>query len=166
MEGRMRALLGRISFQQGDYQAASYYMTEALTLATSTNRPGAIITNLTSLADIRLAEGLLDEARRYCQHALEYCDRVRLKHLVGMLYIVCGKVAEAELEKAHGSRAEELQSEAISWYKQAIDVLSLLQAKVELSEVYGRLAQLLERSNRQDEAFGYWKAAYRVYHSA
>jgi tetratricopeptide (TPR) repeat protein len=166
MEGRIRALLGRISFQQRDYQAASYYLTEALALATATNRPGVIITNLTALADVRLAEGLLDEARRYCQHALEYRDRVAIKQLVGMLYIVCGKVAEAEFERADGARAEELHAEAASWYKQAIEVLSQLQARVELREVYGRLAQLLERSNKQDEAFGYWKAAYSVYNPA
>lgn len=166
MEGRMRTLLGRICFQTRDFQAASNYFTEGLALAISANSPGVIIANLTSLADLRREEGLLQEARRYCQHALEYRDRVTLKHQVGMLYIVYGKVAEAEANEAEGLHKRELLDEAISWYQQAIDVLVPLQAKVELSEVYGRLAQILETSGERDKALIYWKSAYSLYERA
>lgn len=163
MEGRMRNLLGGICQQMHDYQAASYYFTEALTLAMSENRSGMIIINLTSLAEVRLEEGILDEAERYCEHALEYRDRVSNKHLVGMTYLACGKVSEARAQKAEGQQKQTLLERAITYYKEAEATLRPLQARVELSEVYGRLAQMLETFGQQDEAFSYWKSAYALY---
>lgn len=163
MEGRMRNLLGRICYQMRDFHDASYYYTEALALAMSVSSPALIMNNFTALADVRLAEGLLEEARRYCKHALEYKDRVSQGHFQGMLYIVYGKVAEAEAQKAGGQRARELIDEAVSWYQKAEEVLSAIEAKAELAEVYGRLAQLLESSGQQDRAIAYWKSAYTTY---
>lgn len=163
MEGRMCNLLGRVCYQMRDFHNASYYYTEALALAMSANRPGLIMNNFTALADVRLAEGLPDVARRYCEHALEYKDRVPRGHFHGMLYIVYGKVAEAEAQKAEGQRTRELVDEAISWYQRAEEVLSAIQAKAELAEVYGRMAQLLETSGQQERAIAYWKSAYATY---
>lgn len=162
LEGRMRSLLGRICYQMRDFHNASYHYTEALALAISVNNPVLIMLNLTDLAEVRLAEGLLDEARRYCERALEYQERVQKGHFLGMMYIVHGKVAEAEAGKAEGQQARDLVNEAISWYKKAEAVLSPLQARVELSAVYGRLAQILETSGQQDLAIAYWKSAYSV----
>lgn len=163
MEGRIRNVLGRICYQKGDFQAASYYFTEALTLAMSVNRPGMIIVNLTALADVRLDEGLLDEAQRYCEHAFEYQDRALNNHMLGAMYIVGGKVAEARANQASGQEKQDLVQEAIARYKEAEGLLLPLQARVELSEVYGRLAQILETSGQQDQAIGYWKSAYSLY---
>lgn len=165
LEGRMRNLLGRIYYQMRDFQTASYYYTEALTLSTVTNRPGMILANLTALADMRLEEGLLEEAHRYCVNAREYVDRSSSPHIIGMAYIVSGKVTEAEAAQAKGERAEKLREEAISWYKKAIEKLTSLEAKVAISEAYGRLAQLLEASGRQEEALTYWRSAYSLYSS-
>ncbi len=163
MEGRMYNLLGRICYQMREFQDASYYYTEALTLAMSANRPELIMNTLTALADVRLEEGRLAEARRYCEHALEYKDRVTRKHYLGMLFIVCGKVAEAEAKKAEGQLARELVDEAISWYQKAESELAAIEAKTELAEVYGRLAQILESSGQHDRAIAYWKSAYATY---
>lgn len=163
MEGRILNLLGRICYQMREYHDASYYYTESLALAMSANRPGLIMNNFTALADVRLAEGSLAEARRYCEHALEYKDRVPRAHYQGMLYIVYGKVAEAEAQKASGQRARDLVNEAICWYQKAEEALSAIQAKTELADVYGRLAQLLESSGQQDKAIAYWKSAYTTY---
>lgn len=163
LEGRMRNLLGRIYYQMRDFQTASYYYTEALALSMLVNRPGMMITNLTALADLRLEEGLLDEARRYSENARQYIDRSPSPHYVGMAYIVSGKVAEAEANQTTGQKAKDLQDEAIGWYKKAITTLSPLEVKVELSEAYGRLAQLLEITGKQGEALQYWREAYSVY---
>jgi len=163
LEGRMRNLLGRVYYQMGDFQTSSYYYTEALALSMIVNRPGMMITNLTALADVRLEEGLLAEARRYCEKALEYVSRSPSPHFVGMAYIVSGKVAEAESHEADGRRFRELQDEAISWYEKAVKELSPLQTKIVLSEAYGRLAQLLETSGRQEQAISYWRSAYSLY---
>ncbi len=162
-EGRIRNLLGRIYYQMREFQIASNYFTEAFTLAVSAQRPGVIVANLTALADVRLEEGMLDEARRYCQHALEYADRVERKHILAMLYIVYGKVVEAQAGEAEGYEASKLIEEAVTWYQKAETTLLPLQARIELSQVYGRLAHILEMSGKQDRAIVYWKSAYALY---
>jgi tetratricopeptide (TPR) repeat protein len=164
MEGDVRNLLGRVSFQMHNFQATSHYYTEALTLAISVNKPTLITTSLTALAELRLAEDLLDEARRYCQQALEYRECVPDSQLLATMYIVSGKVAEAQARK--GQQTTKLLDEAITWYKEAETTLLPLQAKVELAEVYRLLAQILENSGQQDRAISYWKSAFSLYQTS
>ncbi len=164
LEGRMRNLLGRVCYQMREFHESSYYYTEALTLALSVNSLMMILANLTALADLRREEGLLDEAWRYCQRALEYEGRVQEGRLLGMLYLVCGKVVQAQSENASNQQeANLLVNQAIEWYQKADVTLARTQAKVELAETYGRLAQLLETCGQQDKAIKYWKFAYSAY---
>lgn len=163
MEGRMRNLLGCICYQMHDFQCASSYYAEALALAMDGENSTLIMLNLTALADVRLDEGSLEEARRYCERALEHLDRVADGHFQGMVYMVQGKVLEAEAGQAREQSTRELLAEAVAWYKKAEAVLSPLQARVELAEVYGRLAQILEATGQHSEALAYWKMAYSTY---
>jgi tetratricopeptide (TPR) repeat protein len=165
LEGRMRNMLGRICFQMRDFQNASNYLTEALALATSVNNLVMILVNLTALADVRCEEGLLPEARRYCEYALDYLDRIPegRSHFIGMLYIVCGKVSEKEAEQATGLQAREYLEKAVDWYKKAEEILSPIQSIVELADVYRRLAHILEVSGKQDQAIVYWRSAYTLH---
>lgn len=160
MAGRMRNLLGRICYHLGDFQAASAYYTEALALAMRTNSMSMTLINFSALADLRREEGQLEEAWRYCELALDYAEQVPSKHIIGMMYIICGKVIQAQAEKAEGQESRELAEKAISYYQNAVEVLEPTDAKVELSEAHGRLAQLLETSGRQNQAIAHWKLAY------
>ena len=163
LEGRVRNLLGRISYQMGDFHGASYYYTEALTTAFSMNSPRMIMNNLVALADLRREEGLLDESWRYCERALDYEKSMAGdNYFLGMLYIVCGKVVEAGLEKTAPRYPQEKVDEALSWYRKAETIYSSLQARVLLAEVYGRLAHLLEETGQQDQAISYWKSAFAI----
>ena len=157
---RMRNILGRVYYQMGDFASASSSYTEALALAMSVESPGMVLNNFTALADLRLVEEKPGEARRFCELALDYCKNVSQNHFVGMMYIVCGKVAEAQAKQASGRKASDFTAEAISFYKQAVDVLSSTEARVELADAYGRLAQVLEDSGQQGQALDYWRSAY------
>lgn len=163
MEARMRNLLGRICYQMRAFQDASSYYTEALALAASVGDAALIMLNFTGLADARRAEGLLEEAHDYCERALTYQDSISDGRAWGMMYVVYGKVVEAEAGRAHGQLVGELLDQAIVWYKKAEALLLPLRANVELAELYGRLAQILETAGRQGEALAYWKSAYSVY---
>lgn len=75
---------------------------------------------------------------------------------VDMLSRVCGKVAEARVSP----QKRIFLAEAMQWYREAEAILASLQARVELSEIYRRMAQILERTNQHEEAIASWKAAY------
>lgn len=163
LEGRIRNLLGRICFQTRDFHDAADYYTEAITIASSLNSPRLLIANFTAMADLRLAEGRLEEARRYCDYAQEASDRLQDGQIAGMMYLVRGKVAESEAEQVQGQRRQQLLDEAIAWYEKAKTVFTETQAATHLAEVYRRLAQLLENVGRQQQAIEYWKNAYTVF---
>ena len=164
MIGRIRNLLGRVCYQMRDFPTASIYYTEALALAMLDGSPVMALNNLVALADLRREEGELGEAWRYCSMALDYSAKLPpgTGHFIGMMYIVCGKVKEAEIEAATGQRARELLTQAISFYEQAVQALKVTDARVALREAYQRLAQVLEATGQQDQAMASWKSAYAV----
>jgi tetratricopeptide (TPR) repeat protein len=164
MVGRMRNLLGRVCYQMRDFPAASTYYTEALALAMLDGSPVMALNNLVALADLRREEGELGEAWRYCSMALDYSSKLPPGngHYSGMMYIVCGKVKEAEMEAASGQRIQELLAQAITFYEQAVESLKTTDARVALREAYQRLAQALETAGQQELAMANWKSAYSV----
>lgn len=164
MIGRMRNLLGRVCYQMRDFSTASIYYTEALALATLDGSILMALNNFTALADLRREEGELEEAWRYCNMALDYAVKLPhgTGHFSGMMYIVCGKVKQAQAEQTTGQRAQELLEQAVSFYERAVQDLQSTDAKVALGEAYQRLAQALETAGRQDLAMAYWKSAYSV----
>jgi len=159
-EGRMHNLLGRICLQLGEYREATDHYMEALSIATIDNHQMMKMVNFSALADLRLAENRLDEAKRYRQRAQEVSGGLNDPHLFGLMYQICGKVAQAEGEQKEGEQRQRHFEEAKGFFEKAIAHLSQTEARTSLAEVYGRLAQILEMSGQQQEAISYWKAAY------
>jgi tetratricopeptide (TPR) repeat protein len=162
LEGRIRNLLGRICYQQGQLREASDHYTEALGIATIYDISTMIMANFTGLADVRLAADRFSEARRFCQLAREAIDRVKDEHIIGMMYLVTGKVAQEEAQHAQGEAQCKLLEEALDWFKESDRYLSSIQTRITASELHGRWAQVLEQLDRQHEAISHWKAAYQV----
>jgi tetratricopeptide (TPR) repeat protein len=167
-EGLAHNMLGHIYLKLGDYRAASDHYTEALSLAASHNGHKMVMINCASLAEVRLAEGRLEEARRYCQRALENIDLIQNKdsYLESLTYLECGKVAQAEAQQAEGERRQRLLEEAIAWFERTRDGLSPLQAYAEVTDLYGRWAEVLEQLGRYEEALACWKSGYEALSAA
>ncbi len=164
MEGETRNMLGQIYLQLGDYRAASDHLTEALSLAASQSNAKLIMINCAALADVRLTEGRLDEARRFCLRALENIDHIKHRdsYLESLTYLEYGKVAQAEAQQAEGEKRQRLLVEALSWFEKAQVGFSPTQAYYEVSELYGRWAQVLEQLGRYEEAIACWKSGYEA----
>jgi tetratricopeptide (TPR) repeat protein len=160
MEGRIHNVLGRICYQLREYHEATDHYMESLSIATLDNNQNLKMVNFAALADLRLAENRLEEAQRYCDRALEVAKGLDDDMYLGVMYLVCGKVALAESEQAEGKRHESLFEEARELFEKAKEHLSKTQARNYLAEVYGRLAQMLEKSGQPQEAISYWKTAY------
>src|SRR6266567_2740431 len=101
-----------------------------------------VMVNCTALAGVRLAEGRLEEAKRYYERALENIDRIQHKdkYLEGLTYLMCGKVAQAEAGRAEGDQRRRLLEECIAWFERAKGGLSSSQSYIEVTELYGRWA--------------------------
>jgi tetratricopeptide (TPR) repeat protein len=160
MEGRMQNMLGGICYQIREYGEAADHYLESLSIATLDNNQKMKMVNFTALADLRLAENRQEEAERYCQRALEVADGMHDNYYLGLMYLTCGKVTLAESEQAEGEQREILFSNARTLFEKAEEHLSQTQASVLLGEVYGRIAQMLEKSGQSREAITYWKTAY------
>ena len=160
---RVYNLLGRIAFQFGEHQAAAEHIMESLSLAVLEDRVGMKMINFVAMADVRLAEKRLDEAQRYCDHALELAEQLQGDHhLCGMMYLVCGKVAFARAKERQGEEARYALKEAQAIYKKAGEHLIQTQAAAHLSEFYGRQAEVYEALNQPQEALACWKSAFDV----
>ncbi len=163
MVGRMYNLLGRIAFHLGEHQVAAERYMESLSLATLEGKVGLQMVNFVAMADVRLAESRLDEAQRYCDHALEASKQVQDDHhLCGMMYLVCGKVAHEKARHAQGQEARYLLDETLLIYKKAEEQLKQTQATTHLSELYGRQAEAHEGLSQPQEALTCWKSAFDV----
>jgi tetratricopeptide (TPR) repeat protein len=160
MEGRAQNMLGRICYQIRGYDEAADHYLESLSIATLDNNQKMKMVNFTALADLRLAENRQEEAQRYCQRALEVADGMHDNYYLGLMYLTCVKVTLAESEQAEGEQHEILFSNARRLFEKAKEHLSQTQASVLLGEVYGRIAQMLEKSGQSQEAISYWKTAY------
>jgi tetratricopeptide (TPR) repeat protein len=160
MEARMQNVLGRICYQIREYDEAADHYLESLSIATLDNNQKMKMVNFTALADLRLAENRQEEAQRYCQRALEVADGMHDNYYLGLMYLTCGKVTLAESEQAEGEQHELLFSNARTLFEKAEEHLSQTQASELLGEVYGRIAQMLEKSGQSREAIAYWKNAY------
>ena len=160
MEGRMQNVLGRICCQIREYDEAADHYLESLSIATLDNNQKMKMVNFTALAGLRLAENRQEEAQRYCQRALEVADGMHDNYYLGLMYLTCGKVTFAESEQTEGEQHELLFSNARTLFEKAKEHLSQTQASELLGEVYGRIAQMLEKSGQSREAITYWKNAY------
>lgn len=162
MEARVHHLMGRISFSLGDLREASDHYTESLAIATGYNGPTMAMLNCVALADVRLAEERLEEARRYCQLALETMQRSHNVQMSATVYHAVGKIAQEEARLVHGGERQQLLQEAVSWYQKASELLGPTQAYADRAEIYGRWAQALEELGCAQEAIDVWRSGYEV----
>ncbi len=163
LEARMHNMLGRIHFLLGNFREASDHYTESLAMATSFNGPTMAMLNCAALADLRLAEGRLEEAKRYCQLALDTMERTTDTHMRGLTYHAVGRVTYEEARRSEEStQRRRLMEEAVEWLEKANAQLTLTQAYADMAEVYGRLAQVLEDLGRVEEAICCWRSGYEV----
>ncbi len=162
MEARVQNLMGEISFLLGDYREASDHYTESMAIATSFNGPTLAMLNCVALANVRVAEGRLEEARRYCQFALETMELSHNIEMSGQVYHAVGNVTYEEAKQAQGDQRKKLLEEAVSCYKKASELLNPSQAYAEKAEVFGRWANTLEELGREQEAIDLWRSGYVV----
>ena len=167
-EGVTHNLLGHISAQLGDYRQALDHFTEALAIATGSESVKMIMVNCAALANLRLTEGRLEEAKRYCQRAQDFIGRFQDKdgQMSGLTYLVTGKVIHAEAQQAEGEQRQKLLEETIAWFKKAKDKLAPTQSYADVAELYGHWAQALEESGQFEEAIVYWKSGYKALSSS
>lgn len=161
-EARMLHALGHIRFLLGDYREAADHYTESIAIATSCQRPTMVMLNCAALADLRLAEGRLIEAKRYCTFALETMSRTENTHMSGRAYLVIGKVVHAEARTVEGEKRIALLEEAVQWFEKAKEQLDLTQAYPEIAEVYGAWAQVLEDLGQTKKAIECWRVGYAM----
>jgi tetratricopeptide (TPR) repeat protein len=165
-QGIMHNRIGRICFKLGYYPEASDHYTEALVIATTEGSEKAVMINCAALADLRLAQGRVDEAKRYSQRAQEFTARSDNEYLSGLTCLIAGKVAQAEAEQDNGERKQELLELAITLYTSAKELLKDSEAYDDLAELFGRWAQASEDLGRSEEAITCWRSAYAVLSSA
>jgi len=160
MQGHVQNLLGRICYQMREYNEAADHYLESLSIATQDDNQEMKLVNFTALADLRLAEESLDEAQIYCEHALEVADGSADNYYLGLMHLTCGNVTLAESKQAVGEQHDILYSKAREFFERAKELLSQTHDSVLLSEVYAKIAQMLEQSGQPQEALSYWKTAY------
>lgn len=160
---RMYNVLGRIAFQLGDHQGAAELFMESLSLAALEEKIGMQMLNFIAMADVRLAENRLDEARRYCEHALETAAHLQEDHhLCGMMYLVCGKVAFTRAQQMQETERRHGLQEAQRLYEKAEEHLAQTQARTHRSELFGRRAEVYEALNQPQQALACWKQAFET----
>jgi tetratricopeptide (TPR) repeat protein len=163
MEARMHNKLGHICLLLSDFHRASDHYTESLAIATGCDAYTMVMLNCAALADLRLAEERVGEARRYCTHALSNMKRTDDVHMRGTTYYIVGKVAYEEACRAEDKmlRRRRLE-EAIECFTTASEYLEQTQAYPDRAKVYSSWAQALEDLDRAEEAIDCWRAGYKM----
>jgi tetratricopeptide (TPR) repeat protein len=162
LEGRMRNQLGYIAFLQNHFKEANAYLTEALSIAASQGNVQMVMINCEALAQLRVAEGHFDEARRYCQRALEMSQQSKDSYLRGNAYLSAGKVVLAEAQHAEGEHKRELLEEATEQFKIAHTYFSSTEAYEETTQTLTLWAQTSEALGRSEESIQLWRSAYQT----
>jgi tetratricopeptide (TPR) repeat protein len=160
MEARVHHLLGHNYFLVGDYRAAEDHYTTSLRLAMNYNSPKLVMLNYAALADVCLAEGRLQDAKYYCDLALEYMQRTNDAHMRSRTYLVIARVSHATARRAGGAARRQLLEETIAWLEKAKEELAQTQAYPDIAEVYESLALAWEDLGRVEEAIACWRSGY------
>jgi tetratricopeptide (TPR) repeat protein len=166
LESRMHNQLGRVAFLQGQFQESTEHYTKALAIAASLNSTSMVMVNCTALADLRLAEGRVYEAERYCQLAQGMSRRLSNHFLCGLTFAVAGKVALAKAQQAQGEQKQEQLEEAMRRFEIAYIDFSSTDAYDVIAQTLTLWAQAYEASGRSHESLHLWKSAYRSQSSA
>jgi tetratricopeptide (TPR) repeat protein len=161
MEARMHNVLGRIHYLLGDFHKAADRYMESLAIANNYNGATLVMGNCADLADLRRAEGRFEEARRYCDLAIETMERSDDVYMSGRALLAIGKVAREEARLAENQeRRIVLLQEAAKWFERASSKLESTQAYPDRAEVYGCWAQTLEDLGLEEKAINLWRSGY------
>jgi tetratricopeptide (TPR) repeat protein len=159
LECRMLNLLGRVALQTGDYRAAADYYMDSLAIATADQYTSMQLINFVAIADLRLDEGRLEDATRYCDDAEEICFAIKDDHHVcGMMYMIHGKVLQREAEQCQQG-GQSLLKKALTYFERAREHFIRTQALTHLKEIHGRIAGVYEALGQPGEALIHWKSA-------
>jgi len=163
LEGRMRNQLGSVALLQDRFMEAGVYFTEALAIAASMDSFQMVMVNCIALAKLRMAEGQVAEARRYCQRALDMSRHSVNDLLCGITYKEAGQVALGEAQQTEGEQhKQERLEEAMERFEMAYRYLSTTDAYVEKAETFISWAQACEAVGRVQESLRHWRSAYQT----
>ena len=163
LEGRMRNQLGNVALLQDRFKEAGVYFTEALAIAASIDNFLMVMINCMALAKLRMAEGQIAEARRYCQRALDMSSHAEDGFLSGITYMVAGQVALGEAQQTEGEQhRQERLEEAMQRFETAHKYLSTTDAYAERAETCISWAKACEAAGRAQESLLHWRSAYQI----
>ena len=163
-EVRMRQQLGRVCFLLGDFAQAEAYYQQSLALSTCLGQVRMVILNSLALAELRAAQKNFSRARTCLRSALALADQAQSDYLLGQLYLVVGKVTQAEAEtRCQGSpRRRLLLERACASFARGQQHLAGHQAYSAAAELYSHWAEALEALQRPQEALQRWLTAYAM----
>lgn len=162
MEGTTHNLLGHIALENEDFRGASDHYTEALAIGNAYSGTNMAMLNCTALAEVRLAEGRLDEAKRYCQRACELTAKVSDTYMCGLTYYVTATVFHSLAAQARDEERQRLLEETIEWLEKAKCSFAGKDAESDTADMYQLWAQTLEELGHYQEAFTLWRSGYET----
>ncbi|MEO9058972.1 MAG: tetratricopeptide repeat protein, partial [Ktedonobacteraceae bacterium] len=153
MEGITHNLLGHIALENKDYRTASDHFTQALAISKTHNGPMRTMMNCAALAEVRLAEDRLDEARRFCQLACDMVGQVSNNYFCSQTYLTAAKVSHAAAQQAEGGERRRLLEETINWLEKAKSYLTEAESLAAAADIFQLWGQTLEELGQYQEAF-------------
>jgi len=85
-----------------------------------------------------------------------------ITYLLGKMYLMAGKEAQAKARQVEGEQQKKLFEEAIEWFEKAQKQFSLIQERDNIAEAYSSWAEVLEELGHLQEALACWKSAYEA----
>ncbi|HVB22372.1 MAG TPA: hypothetical protein VNG51_10535 [Ktedonobacteraceae bacterium] len=162
MEGVTRNLLGHIALENKNYREASDHFTQALAIGNAHAGPMMAMMNCAALAEVRLAEDRLDEAKRYCQLACDMVDQVKNNYFCSQTYLTTAKVMHAAAQEVEDEERRRLLEETITWLEKAKNALVESEAHADAADIYQLWGQTLEELGQYQEALAFWRSGYET----
>ncbi len=161
-EGNMHSVLGHIALDNKDYRVASDHFTQALAISKTHTGPMRAMMNCAALAEVRLAEDRLDEAKRYCELARDMVGEVSNTYFCSQTYLTTAKVSHAAAQRAEGEERRQLLGETITWLEKAKGYLTEAEAHAVAAEIFQLWGQTLEELGQYQEALVFWRSGYET----
>lgn len=162
MEGITQNLLGHVALENKDYRKASDHFTQALAISKTHAGPMRTMMNCAALAEVRLAEGRLDEAQRYCELACDMVSQVSNSYFCSQTYLMTAKVSHAAAQQAEDGERRQRLEETISWLEKAKSHLTEAESLAAAADIFQLWAQTLEELGQYQEAFVFWRSSYET----
>lgn len=162
MEGITYNLLGHIALENKDFQVASDHFTQALAISKTHAGPMRAMMNCAALAEVRLAENRLDEAKRYCELACDMVGQVSNTYFCSQAYLTTAKVFHAAAQQTEGEERRQLLEETINWLEKAKSYLKETEAHAAAATVFQLWGQTLEELGQYQEALVFWRSSYET----